>query len=274
MPQPRSFCLLIATALTIACTTVKHLEAQMITAHRGASHDAPENTMAAFRLAWQQGADAIEGDFRLSKDGKIVCVHDEDFKRVAADARKAADLDHTEIRGLDVGSWKHSKFHAERPPTLAEVLAGVPRGKRVFLELKTGPEIVAPLGKALSSSGRDPDAVVVIAFDEQTVAECKRRLPDVRCHWLTGFKEKDGVCTPTAQAVRRTLQNTKADGVGFQGNREVLTTDFLQQAGVKEFHVWTIDDPADARYFLELGAWGITTNRPGWLREQLGRLSD
>ena len=53
----------------------------MITANRGASHDAPENTLAAFKLAWKQQADAIEGDFRLTADGKIVCIHDADTRR-------------------------------------------------------------------------------------------------------------------------------------------------------------------------------------------------
>ena len=58
-------------------------EAQMITAHRGASYDAPENTLASFKLAWEQGADAIEGDFYLSADKQIVCIHDADTQRTA-----------------------------------------------------------------------------------------------------------------------------------------------------------------------------------------------
>ena len=60
-----------------------HAEEPLIVAHRGASRDAPSNTIPAFQLAWKQGADAIEGDFHLSKDGEIVCFHDADTKRVA-----------------------------------------------------------------------------------------------------------------------------------------------------------------------------------------------
>ena len=79
----------------------------VIVAHRGASFDAPENTLAAFRLAWQQGADAIEGDFYLSKDNQIVCIHDADTKRTAVVSRQVAESTLAELRELDVGrsSW-------------------------------------------------------------------------------------------------------------------------------------------------------------------------
>src|SRR5688500_13124508 len=66
---------MLITTFVIGMTMV-HIRAADIVAHRGASHDAPENTLASFRLAWEQGADAIEGDFRLTRDGEIVCIHD------------------------------------------------------------------------------------------------------------------------------------------------------------------------------------------------------
>ncbi|MFM1902441.1 MAG: hypothetical protein RLZZ440_341, partial [Planctomycetota bacterium] len=78
-------------------------QAQLITAHRGASYDAPENTLAAFRLAWEQGADAIEADFRLTSDGQIVCVHDADTERVAGVRHVVAETPLAELRALDAG---------------------------------------------------------------------------------------------------------------------------------------------------------------------------
>ncbi len=242
--------------------------AQNIIAHRGASHDAPENTMAAFKLAWEQGADGIEGDWRLTKDARLVCIHDTDLQRVARDPRKVGELTFDEIRKLSVGDWKGKRFRGEQVPSLAEVLAIVPRGKRAFIELKEGGALIG-LETELRSIEFDPRQIVVIAFDEKLIAECKRRMPELRCHWLTSFENRNGQWTPTPDEVARTLKACGADGVGFQAERGALNEPFLRDSGVKEFHVWTVDQPPDAAYFRRLGAWGITTNRPGWLREQL-----
>ena len=81
-----------------------------IIAHRGASADAPENTLAAMKLAWAQGADAIEMDLWLSHDGKIIVFHDATTKRFEGAARKVSDLTLEEARQLDVGAWKGDRF--------------------------------------------------------------------------------------------------------------------------------------------------------------------
>ena len=93
-----------------------------IIAHRGASFDAPENTLAAFRLAWDEGADGVEGDFMLTADGQIVCFHDVDTQRVAGTARSSSESTFAELASLDVGSWKGARWRGERIPSLADVL--------------------------------------------------------------------------------------------------------------------------------------------------------
>ncbi|MDP6721144.1 MAG: glycerophosphodiester phosphodiesterase family protein, partial [Pirellulaceae bacterium] len=114
--------------LTLCCglltllVTSDGARGQLIVAHRGASYDAPENTLAAFRLAWRQGADGIEGDFYLTKDGQIVCIHDADTKRTAGVSRQVAKSTLAELRELDVGRWKDEEFAGERMPTLQQVL--------------------------------------------------------------------------------------------------------------------------------------------------------
>lgn len=249
---------------------------QLITGHRGASHDAPENTLAAFRLAWEQGADAIEGDFRLSSDGRMICVHDADTERVAGVENKhvVATTPWRQLRTLDVGRWKAARFAGERLPTFAEVLATVPSGKRFFIELKTGPEIVPMLVEELAACPGDPALLTIIAFDATTVAACKEALPRIRAHWLTSFKEDKatGGWRPTAEQIAATVKTCGADGVGMKGLRDVIDRDFvaaLIAGGVREFHVWTIDSPDDARAFRDLGAIGITTNRPAFIRAAL-----
>ena len=87
------------------CLGLTDANAQIITAHRGASYDAPENTISAFKLAWEQGADAFEGDFYLTADGKVICAHDKDAKRVAGSPLVMEKSTTEELRALDVGSW-------------------------------------------------------------------------------------------------------------------------------------------------------------------------
>ena len=79
--------------------------------------------MPAFELAWKQGADAIEGDFLLTKDNQIVCIHDGSTKRLADRNLAVRGSTLEELRKLDVGSWKHEKFKGTRIPTIAEVFA-------------------------------------------------------------------------------------------------------------------------------------------------------
>jgi glycerophosphoryl diester phosphodiesterase len=263
-----------AFAIVIAVMFAPSARSQSITAHRGASHDAPENTLAAFRQAWEQGADAIEGDFRLSADGRIVCLHDADTKRVAGVNHVVAETPLADLQALDVGSWKDARFADERPPTLADVLATLPPGRRFFIELKTGPEIVPPLVADLAAWKGDLAALTLIAFDADTIAACKRALPQARAHWLVRFEEDEatGGWRPTAETIAATTKACGADGAGLHGERRVIDRRFvdrLRAGGVGEFHVWTVDAPDDARFFRDLGAVGITTNRPGFIRSAL-----
>ncbi len=252
------------------------VQGQEIVAHRGASHDAPENTLAAFRLAWQQQADAIEGDFYLTADGKIVCIHDKDTGRVApgATARVVAKSTLAELQGLDVGSWKGPAFADQRLPTLADVLAIVPEGKRIFVEIKCGPEILPALQKQLETSGLQPDQIMLIAFNADVIRQARQRMPQYKANWLTSYKQAKGsnVWRPELSTVLATLKSTGATGLGTTGNAEVVDKEFvraIREAGF-EFHVWTINDVDGARYWQTLGVDSITTDRPAYLREHLG----
>ena len=105
---------------------------QLIIAHRGASHDAPENTLSAFKLAIEQGADAFEADFYLTRDDHVVCFHDKDTERITGRKLSITETPFDELRRLDVGSWKGAQWKGEQMPTLEEVLAAVPAGKNDF----------------------------------------------------------------------------------------------------------------------------------------------
>jgi glycerophosphoryl diester phosphodiesterase len=273
---PLCYRLSLLTFCSLVTILAADANAQVIVAHRGASYDAPENTIAAFEEAWKQNADGVEGDFYVTKDQQIVCIHDSNTERTAGRKLEVAKSTLAELRALEYGAWKDPKFKGEPIPTFAQVMAVIPEGKLFVIELKTGPEVV-PLLKAelerLKPEGRD---LLIIAFNKDTVAAVKRDLPAIRVHWLTGYKKNKttGVWHPTIDEVAATLKSTGADGLGTQGNREIVNAEWaesLKKTGLKEFHVWTIDAPEDAKFFQSLGVIGITTNRPALIRESLTR---
>lgn len=270
----KSFILQSAMGLLFICASLQSGFGQMITAHRGASHDAPENTLAAFKLAWEQGADAIEGDFYLTADSQIVCIHDADTLRTAGIKKIIAQTTLDELRQLDAGTWKNPRFQGEKIPTFAEVMQCIPTGKAFVIELKTDPSIVPVLERELKRLQPDPSSLLIIAFNAETIAACKKAFPEIKAHWLTSFKRSNGIgpWTPTAKQIIDTVKKTGADGVGMKGERAVIDNSFVESlasGGVSDFHVWTIDSPADAQYFQGLGASGITTNRPAYIRQTL-----
>ncbi len=197
----------LRTLLALALCA-SYLFATPLVAHRGASADAPENTLAAFRLAFARGADAIEGDFRLTRDKRIVCMHDATTKRTAGVDKTVANATLAELRKLDVGG-------GERIPTLEEVLPLIPRGKHLVLEIKCGVEIVTHLKRALAET--PSERVVVIAFDEDVLRAAKRKMPRFKTRLLVRFKRGK----PSLQEITAMRKRCRADELGVPGDRVV-----------------------------------------------------
>lgn len=243
-----------------------------LVAHRGESKDAPENTIAAFRLAWERGVRAIELDVHRTRDGALVVCHDADTKRVAGVERRIDQSTLAELRALDVGRWRGSQWEGERMPELGQVLATIPDGARCFIEIKVGPEAVPPLVDAVRASGKRPAQLVLISFQDEALAEAKRRLPELEAYLLSGFKQDESTraWSPSADELIRRARAIHADGLDLSSKGPVDAA-FVRQvkhAGLA-MHVWTIDDPEEVRRFVAAGVDGITTNRPAWIREQL-----
>ena len=260
----------------LAVAALISLNAVEIVAHRGASHDAPENTVAAIKLAWEQKADASEFDIYLTRDGKVAVIHDKDTKRTAGGTNLiVANSTLAELRALDVGRWKGEKFVGEKVPTLDEMLATVTEGKKVYVEVKCGPEIVPELDRVLKSSKLKPEQTPVISFNAQVIAEFKKVRPDVPAYWLVSLnppKNKKDFVPPTADELIRKAKELKADGLDLSA-ADVLDEAYakaIKAAGLK-LYVWTVNDPAVARRMVKIGVDGITTDRPAWLREQLSK---
>ena len=261
-----------ATALLLMTTSLFAVD---IVAHRGASFDAPENTLASEELAWAQHADAVETDIQLTKDGRIIVSHDKNPKRTTGRDAAIADLSFAELRALDAGSWKAKEFAGEKLPTLDEQIALVPAGKRMFVEIKIGPEILPELERCLQRSGGSERNITFISFVYESLLEVRKRLPRYRTQYLVGYRKADAKKTdakpqPTLDTVIAQAREAGLTGLDLQSTWPLGPADVakIKAAGL-ELHVWTVDDPAVAKHWIELGVASITTNRPGWLREQL-----
>lgn len=242
-----------------------------IIGHRGASFDAPENTLASLRLAWEQGADGVEFDVHQSRDGHIVLSHDPDTRRAAGVAGLIADRTLDELRRLDVGRWKGPGFAGECIPTLDEALATVPAGKRPLIEMKCGPAAVPELGRVLAASGLRPEQTIVISFNADAITATKAALPDVPAYWIVRLTEGDPPRTWGIDELIARAKAMRADGLDVSADPAV-TPGFVRaaEAAGLPVYVWTVNDAATARRLADAGVAGIATDRPGWMREQLG----
>ena len=243
-----------------------------LVAHRGESADAPENTMAAFRLAWDRKVPAIELDVHLTRDGALIVSHDANTNRTTGIPKVIKESTLAELQSLDAGRWKGSRWAGEGMPVLGDALKSIPEEARCFIEVKVGPEAIPALAEAVRVCGKQPKQLAVISFHAETIAETKRRLPHIKAYYLASFQRDDatGTWRPGLDELVRLAKEIGADGLDLAAkgpvDREYVTR--VKEAGL-ELYVWTVDDPVEARRFVEAGVDGITTNEASWLKTQL-----
>ena len=227
----------------------------MIIAHRGISFDLPENSLSAFNASWAVGVDGIEGDFHLTRDGSIVCIHDDNTSRVCNKNLVICNSTLQELKELNLQC--EGKDHLNiKIPTLTEVLKTVPSGKKIFIEIKCGVEILSPLIKELSRSKINSTQVVIISFDRQVVKELKEMAPEYKALLLYSYEEGREV-----SSLINEMFDIKADGIGTDNE---LSKEFVEKVIISglEYHSWTIDNADTANQLISWGSNSITTNEP------------
>ncbi len=233
-------------------------------AHRGASGHAPENTMAAFRLAEQLGADGFELDVLLTRDGVPVVIHDETLDRTTDGKGFVHEHTYEEIRGLSAGAWYGTSFAGERIPTLEEVIREF--GSRLYLniELKNSvipmPMLEEKVIAIIRRYGVEKNCLVS-SFDHGSVVKFHVLAPDIQTGLLydcilfdsPGYALRAGASAlhPDFRCVRPEMVRA-AHRNGLQVN------------------VWTVNEPEDLRQMLDAGVDAIITNYPDRLRAILG----
>ena len=234
-------------------------------AHRGESVDAPENTLPAYKTAVERGF-GFECDIYLSKDGRVFTFHDRNLKRTTggANANKCADVTWDEISRLDVGNWgkwKDSRFKGMRPALLEEVLALARDGRQIYIEVKTGPEIVPAVKKVFEGqTNATPKNALFITFNEATCKALKAAMPDYRVYWLVSPKK--GTAFATADGIVAKLMELGVDGVDCHYKPDIVTAEYVKaiRGAGYEFHVWTVDELADTVEAFRRGVQTVTTN--------------
>jgi len=235
-----------------------------ITGHRGAMGTRPENTLAAFERAAELGAEWVELDVHLAKDGVAVVLHDATLERTTNGKGKVAAHTSKALAKLDAGSWFGPTYAGERVSTLDEVLAWAKaRGVRVQIELKGDPVVVAGLPAAVVESARRTamlGEVLVISFDHRATTEAKGLARGLR----TGLLYAARPASPVAFA-----KSAKADVLiphaSFVTAEDVAA---LHGAGLA-MATWAPSEPKVLRALVAMGVDAITVDHPDVLRRAL-----
>jgi glycerophosphoryl diester phosphodiesterase len=222
-----------------------------VTAHRGHSLAAPENTLSAVRKAIDSGADYAEVDVQQTADGVVVLLHDSDLKRVAGDSRRIAELPYDDVRKLDVGTWFGPAFASERVPTLTEAI-DLARGRiKLNIELKFyGPDrrLAAETARLVRDKGFESDCLVT-SFALDALQELKQQNPRIRTGLIVGKSLGD----PSRLDVD--ALSVRADGLSDETLRAA------HRRG-QEVHVWTVNDAPRMNRLIKRGVDNIITDDP------------
>ncbi|SEN41323.1 glycerophosphoryl diester phosphodiesterase [Actinacidiphila rubida] len=258
-------------------------------AHRGASEDVPEHTLAAYRKAIEDGADALECDVRLTADGELVCVHDRRVNRTSNGRGAVSSLELADLAALDFGSWKGRAGDLEAPERydpgersrvltltrLLELVADTDRRVELAIETKHpsrwAGQVEERLLEVLRRFGLDrpgpdgrPSPVRVMSFSSRSLRRVRAGAPDLPTVFLMQYvlpRHRDGRMPAGVRIAGPAMRIVRANP-GYVAR--------LHRSG-HQVHAWTVDRPEDVDLCVRLGVDAIITNRPREVLSQLGR---
>lgn len=241
----------------------------LIIGHRGASAVAPENTMAAFREAISVGADGIEFDVRLTRDGVPVVIHDSTLRRTGGLPHRVADLTSSELAKIDVGSWFARSFANETVPSLAELFTLFQSNNAMlYLEMKCdSPAEYAPLAEACCQLIDD------YALKERVIIECfqlpaLRIVREIHSDIKTVALFEPSISTPSVLSDQSIINKAKDVGAAAIAlHHRLARKSLVEKATDAGMHVavWTVDDPAWVERARTIGIDALITNDPARL---------
>jgi glycerophosphoryl diester phosphodiesterase len=235
-------------------------------AHRGASHEAPENTIAAFLLAIELAADGVELDAQLSKDGEVVIVHDFVLETTTNGHGPVQDRTLAELKELDAGSWYDPLFAGQRIPTLQEVIEAIGHRLLLNIELKTASlrdDGLAAAVVRILEENHLLDRVVVSSFNPLAVRRVRKLNP-----WIPiGLLYAPGLPVFLRRPWFRHLLRPEA----LHPHHSIVDERYIRWARERGYrvHTWVVDEPGRMWQLMRQGVDLIITGRPDLLAQVL-----
>ncbi len=236
----------------------------LVFAHRGLSSEAPENSMAAFKLAKEKGLPGVELDIHLTNDNKLVIIHDKTTKRISPGTEFIVDSSSSaELAQVDIGSWFDPAFAGERLPLLSELFEELGKDLYFDIEIKSDKSadrgLEETLAKLLKAFSYGPERIVVSSFNPIAIKRFKAFCPDI----------PTGIIYFIDDEVPKYLQRGEGRWIG---NADFLKPKYTQATSFglaigrffngRRVLPWTIDDPAEAERVLKIGCDGVISNKP------------
>jgi glycerophosphoryl diester phosphodiesterase len=237
----------------------------IIVAHRGAAAQAPENTMEAFRLGVEAGADAIELDVHLTADGQLAVIHDETLERTTDRTGRVADLTMDQVREADAGATFSREGDSGFPfadrgltvPTLPEVLEWLPEGTGLVVEIKARAAADAVVEAVRSHPVRD-GRLAVISFDEAAIERVRELDPEIKTGYLLVPSQ------PVEPALIWATEHGHAGVHPYEADLGMDPLPLLAQANAfgREIGCYVVNDPERMKHLAACGIWGFVTDVP------------
>lgn len=236
----------------------------IVTAHRGFSAAAPENTLPAFQLAIDQGCERAELDVQMTKDGVVMVTHDTNMRRCTGRNQNIYDLTYDEVRKLDAGRWFGKKYAGTKVPTLAEVL-DLCKGKiELNIEIKPNaatPELEAETLRIIREKGFENNCVIT-SQSYETLCKVKELAPEIPTGYILALGVGSYYDLPAADF--------------FSVESTFITSGMVQQVHLrgKTVSAWTVNREEDASDLLSLGVDDIITDKPGMVQQLMAEDTD
>ena len=240
----------------------------LVIAHRGASSKAPENTFAAYDLAWKLNSDAIEIDIRKTRDSFFVCSHDNNLNRVSSCKKSLSSMSLSELADVDIGSWKSLKYKNERMPLFSKVLSKIPDGKRVFIEIKGAIEEIDELIDIVKKSRLKTRNCHFLSYIPANIKKIKTDFPSFKAtlNTIPAFYNYE------INKINKIIKSSMSDGISLHiDSSESIKLVKKLKKEEKFILCWTVNDSSFMKKLIKSQVDGIITDYPQKLNKILDK---
>lgn len=250
----------------------QNIDGTMVIAHRGASANAPENTLAAIKKAIDLGAHAVEIDVRMTKDGELVVIHDASVSRTSNGKGAVNEYTLAEIKMLDAGSWFDEKFKDEKIPTLNEVFSVIDSTVTLIIEIKDDSRYMSRMIDKVIRSVRKNSShkkIILKSFNTKVLEHIRRFAPEIPLIYVYGIRIPFLNFSIGSRVSFQDLFTLNIDYL--QPHSLLLSQDFVREAHANGYKIiaWDVDGENKMKRMIRIGVDAIETDNPDMLLKLL-----